>query len=153
MTERGLALVGRLHPALHTPADPVEEITGTLRTLAERMRVTMQRARGTAIAAPQVGHTLQLVVRSDVTVFNPRVHTDGRLVPGLEGCLSIPGRTFEVERWDRATVTGLRDDETPIEIELTGWEARVWQHELDHLDGRLIIGRYPEVRHPEQWSE
>lgn len=146
MTVKPMAMVGRKHEALHTAAEPIEVIDGALWSLAARMRATLIKLQGAGLAAPQVGQSKALVVTAtgDV-VLNPRVELDGRMVPGPEGCLSLPGRCYEVERAERCTLFGvnLAGDETSVGI--TGFLARLWQHEVDHLDGVLICESWPEI--------
>lgn len=141
-----IALVGRKHPTLTRRADFVGEPSDRHRRLAEQMRQTLSRARGLAIAAPQVGHSLQMIVTPSLVVCDPIVHTDGRLVTDVEGCLSLPGRWYEVERYDHATVVGLDLDCHRVELDVTGIDARMWQHERDHLYGVLISTLGPEIR-------
>lgn len=151
-----MAMVGRKHVALNTPAVEVSDITGAIVDLSQRMEITLARMSGLALAAPQVGRSLRVVVtkpgagwREAVHVVNPTlVETSGRLIPDVEGCLSLPGRWYEVERYETCVVTAVGLDGDEFTFEASSLEARMWQHEIDHLNGLILYGRYPEVRLP-----
>jgi peptide deformylase len=132
-------------PVLRRPTTPVIEITDELRRLIANMYETMYAAEGIGLAAPQVGRSDRLAVvdveGAKYVLINPRiVSTKG---PGKEiaeeGCLSIPDIYGDVER--PAAVTILATDENGNEYEATGSEllGRCFQHEIDHLDGKLFI--------------
>lgn len=143
-------------PALHSVAAPVGEITDEVRTLVADMFETMDTAPGVGLAAPQVGVGLRIYTYSYPdddghawrgVVINPELWLKP-LEPGApdpdeesEGCLSFPGERFPLRRSDRVRVTGIDLDGAPVEIEVTGWRARIMQHEFDHLDGVLYIDR------------
>lgn len=145
-----IRLVGKNHPALHQAAAPVVEFDEDLMILAHRMRLACMQRRGVAIAAPQVGVAIQLVVVLEdgdaVPIVNPKIETGGKLVAGEESCLSIPGRRFEVPRYDRVVVDGQALDGVKIGCAARDLSARMWQHEKDHLDGLLLTGRFDEIR-------
>lgn len=147
MSSNPIALVGRKHPALARPADEVTDFDDAHR-LARRMIATLQRLRGHALAAPQVGWSKQLVVSRTLTLANPRiVATKGEVVVQEEGCLSLPGRWFLVPRYE--TVTVLAQNLDGDEVEFTTHDpiqARMWAHEADHLAGELLLGRFEEIR-------
>lgn len=140
------ALVGRKHPALHTPAQLIPIITADIKYLAEQMLATCRVHRGTAIAAPQVGEPVRMVVGSDGLVLINPIVTPGAVTNfGVEECLSLPGRRYRVERAVQVNVTGMTLMGGNATFEATGDLARMWAHELDHLDGILISDRWPEV--------
>ncbi len=148
-----LALVSRAHPALRRPADPVTDIAEAER-LARRMELTRRTRKGLAVAAPQVGRPLRLVVAAGVddkpvVAINPTVIAVNRAkVPGREGCLSWPGRWFVVPRWEEVTVSAKNLNGLDFVLDVTDpLLARMWQHEIDHLDGKLIFG-YPRAPDP-----
>jgi peptide deformylase len=150
-----MAMVGRKHLALNSPAQEVTEWDESLVILARRMQATLSRLSGMALAAPQVGRGLKLVVaKSGGMETNPLVniviHPDGNLVSDVEGCLSIPGRWYEVERFQRCTVEGLNLREESVKFDVQGIAARMWQHEADHLDGLILHGRFPEIQRPQR---
>ena len=137
-------------PVLRMRANEVEEGDESLPALAERMGRLMQEARGVGLAAPQIGVLRRVLVyqTSDevplVALVNPRVvETSEELETSEEGCLSLGSATVvvPVERPSALTVEGTSPDGEPLRIEADGLEARVIQHELDHLDGVLIVDR------------
>lgn len=143
-----LNLVGKNHEALHRPAERVENIDDEVYRIAGRLLATVRVRRGLAIAAPQVGISLQIVVLPNGNaVVNPEYEAlSDEMIDGPESCLSLPGRHFRVPRAREAQVgaTLLNGDE--IDLELDGLGSRMWAHELDHLRGVLISDLYPEVR-------
>lgn len=138
-------------PVLRQRASEVTSIDGRLAKLAEDMIVTMYEAPGMGLAAPQVGVEKRLFV-CDVgdgprTVVNPRiVETDGEWAYE-EGCLSVPGLSWEIIRPKRVHLLGYDLDGNELSIEADEIEARCYQHELDHLDGVLLLERLdPDTR-------
>lgn len=143
-------------PVLHAPAAEVAEITDEVRTLVADMYQTMDIAPGVGLAAPQVGVALRVYVYSYVDeddrpwrgeIINP-VLWMMPLEPGSpdpdeesEGCLSFPGERFPLRRSDRVLVTGIDLQGSPVRIDVSGWRARIMQHEFDHLDGILYVDR------------
>lgn len=143
-------LVSRKHPALHRPARRVEaEEIPSLNRLAESMVAYCKGGPGRAgLAAPQVGRSIALMVsREGQIVFNPTISVDptDRLVLENEGCLSLPGRVYAVERFVRCYVEGMGPGGDPLAFEAYGRNARLWAHEGDHLDGNLVSDRWAEV--------
>ncbi|HST16118.1 MAG TPA: peptide deformylase [Gaiellaceae bacterium] len=134
-------------PALRMPAHEVDGVDEDVRRLAERMIGLMQDAQGVGLAATQVGVLRRVFVFVDGddgprVVVNPRVvEQPDETEPDEEGCLSLQGVRVPVERSLRLVVEGLDLDGKPVRLELEGYAARVVQHELDHLDGVLIIDR------------
>ena len=143
-------------PVLRMKANDVEEIDESVTGLVERMKGLMSEARGVGLAAPQLGILRRVLVyqageeESFVALVNPRVVQSGEeLVADDEGCLSLGAATVivEVERPATVVVEGKSPEGEDLRIEAEGLEARVIQHELDHLDGVLIIDRTsPEQR-------
>lgn len=143
-------------PALHSVAAPVEEVTDDIRTLVADMFETMDAAPGVGLAAPQVGVGLRIYTyayQDDEgepwrgAILNPQLWMRP-LEPGApdpdeesEGCLSFPGERFPLRRSDEVLVTGTDLDGAALEIRVSGWRARIMQHEFDHLDGILYIDR------------
>lgn len=135
-------------PRLRKVADPVTTFDADLRKLASRMLELMREEQGVGLAAPQVGVNLRLFVMNasgkpedDRVIVNP-VLTDaeGNEV-GEEGCLSLPKIRANIDRALTLTLTGVDVDGNPIKETATGFVARVWQHEFDHLNGVMLIDR------------
>jgi peptide deformylase len=138
-------------PVLRQRATEVTDIDGRLAKLADDMVVTMYEAPGMGLAAPQVGVEKRLFVY-DVgdgphTVVNPRiVESDGEW-SYEEGCLSVPGLSWDIVRPKRVHLVGLDLDGHDVSIEADEIEARAFQHEIDHLDGVLLLERLdPDTR-------
>ena len=135
---------------LHTPAAPVTRFDDELRRLIDDMIETMYAAPGIGLAAPQVGVPLRVVVvdlsvgrdRAQlITLVNPEfVQREGTQLEE-EGCLSVPGFNATVLRPSRVVIQGLDREENLQTFEGTGLLARAFQHEMDHLDGRLFVDR------------
>jgi peptide deformylase len=133
-------------PVLREHAHEVTEFDRGLRKLAKRMIRTMHDAPGVGLAAPQVG-VLQRLLVYDVD-DDPRVLANPVLdefseetEESDEGCLSVPGVTMPVERSVSVRVRGMDEYGEPVDFRAEGFEARVIQHETDHLDGVLIVDR------------
>jgi peptide deformylase len=132
-------------PVLNSRAAEVTEIDAKIVALAERMLETMYAAPGSGLAANQVGIQRRLFVYDvgdgPVVVVNPTiVESDGEYTME-EGCLSVPGLSWEITRPDEIYLVGLDLDGNEISIETDEYEGRVLQHELDHLDGILLLER------------
>jgi peptide deformylase len=132
-------------PVLKTKASEVTNIDGKLVTLADEMLEAMYAAPGLGLAAPQVGVQKQLFVYDlgdePRTIVNPRiVESRGEWVYD-EGCLSIPGLYVEMARPKEVLLAGWDLDGNEIEVEADELLARVFQHELDHLNGVLMFER------------
>ena len=135
---------------LHQPAEDVADLTGDLVTLVHDMVETMYAAPGIGLAAPQVGVPLRIFVvdlsvgRNTgglITFINPQfVDRDGMQLEE-EGCLSVPGFNATVARPGKASVKGIDINGKEQIIEGTELLARAFQHEMDHLDGRIFVDR------------
>ena len=138
-------------PVLRQRARAVEEVTDVHRRLVADMLETMREAPGVGLAGPQVG-VLERVFVWEVegghgALFNPViVSRSDDTVTGEEGCLSIPGLAYDVERHASVAVEGLDENGRAVSIDAgdDDFLARVFQHEIDHLDGVLFIDRLPE---------
>jgi len=132
-------------PVLKERAREVENIDGAVANLVESMIETMYDAPGTGLAANQVGVQRRIFVYDvgdgAMTVINPRiVESEGEWV-FEEGCLSVPGLSWEIVRPNVVHLVGLDLDGNEISVEASELEGRVFQHELDHLDGILLVER------------
>ena len=138
---------------LRSKSRKVQKVTPKLAALAERMLETMREANGVGLAAPQVGVLQRFFVvelpedeennqpRETYVIFNPEVVKGRGEQIGFEGCLSIPGYIGEVARQEQISVKGLDKRGRPLRLKIEGYLARVFQHEIDHLDGILFTDR------------
>ena len=147
--DAALARVRKLgDPVLRAKALAVERFDETLVQEVERMGALMHDALGVGLAATQLGVLHRVLVYSAyaddplTALVNPVIEwRSEELESALEGCLSLPGVHVEVERAARVRVTAQDERGAPLEIEAEGLSARVIQHEVDHLDGILILDR------------
>ena len=147
------------------PLTVAEVRSAEIQQLIKHMRETMNDAPGVGLAAPQVGFPLQLAVIEDKqeyfagltaeqiaererrpvpfhVIINPVMHQQSAVdVEFFEGCLSVPGFTAIVPRWSHVRVECLDETGAPRVIEVSGWYARILQHEIDHLHGTLYLDR------------
>ena len=138
---------------LRAKARKVQKVTPRLLALALEMLETMRQANGVGLAAPQVGIRQRFFVAElpadeeeglaaeIYIVFNPEIVKSSGEQVGIEGCLSIPGYIGEVARADEVTVKGLDESGKLVRHKAEGYLARVFQHEIDHLDGVLYTDR------------
>jgi peptide deformylase len=150
------------HAILRSKSRKVQAVTPKLAAFAERMLETMRQANGVGLAAPQVGVLQRFFVvelpedeeeeipAETYILFNPEIIKGRGEQVGYEGCLSIPGYIGEVARKEQITVEGLNEKSRPVRLKLEGYLARVFQHEIDHLDGILYTDRLtdPDTFHP-----
>jgi peptide deformylase len=137
-------------PILRQVAKPVGEITPAIKRAIADMVETMWQQVGIGLAAPQVGIPLRILVMDDGkrgarTLLNPVIEESRGTVRAEEGCLSLPGIFAEVDRSQWVRVTATDEAGTPVSLTAEGLQARVIQHEIDHLDGMLFIDRLPPV--------
>ena len=148
------------------PVDPADLRSSELQLLITQMRATMEAAPGVGLAAPQVGAPIQLAVLQDgperwgqltqaersarerdglpfTVLVNPVLlpASEGEQASFYEGCLSVPGLTGVVTRHRVVRVEALDEYGEPVDRVFTGWSARIAQHEIDHLGGRLYLDR------------
>ena len=147
MTAYDIRIIG--DPVLRRKAALVEDIDATLARVADCMIDTMYTAEGVGLAAPQVGVQKRLFVwdlgDGPKTIVNPVIiDSDGEWVYD-EGCLSVPGLSWEIVRPKRVHVVGRDLNGDEVSFEADELEARLFQHELDHLDGTLLIERLDEA--------
>jgi len=153
-------------PILRRKAKPVTKFDKELQILIDDMIETMREAPGVGLAAPQVNIPQQLAVieyaegedeeeenedappkpKKLYVLINPEIiKTSEEKVMGVEGCLSIPGLQGEVERHESIQVKGLNRYGKPQKLKVDGWMARIFQHEIDHLNGVLFTDRAARV--------
>jgi peptide deformylase len=143
---------------LRDKARKVTSFGAELQILIDDMVETMRAAPGVGLAAPQVNVPLRVIVvefnESEdeekppklYTVVNPKItRSSSEQDIGTEGCLSIPGIVGDVERPITVTIKGFNRRGQPLKIKANGWLARIFQHEVDHLDGVLFVDRADKV--------
>jgi len=157
-------------PVLKRRARAVNKFDKDLQTLLDDMVETMREAPGVGLAAPQIGLSDRIIVieyyereedeeneeapKKVWAVINPEiVKTSEETLVGVEGCLSIPGLVGEVERHAEVQVKGLNRHGKPMKVKAKGWLARIFQHEIDHLNGVLFTERATRVWRPSQEVE
>ena len=143
MTAQPIRLFG--DPVLRSPAAPVEVFDKELRNLVRDLTETMQQAPGAGLSANQIGVALR-VFTYDIDgvvghLINPDLDLSSEMEEGPEGCLSLPGLTFDTPRAIRTVAKGFNMHGEPVVLEGSGLLARCVQHETDHLDGVLFIDR------------
>ncbi|WP_394428577.1 peptide deformylase [Streptomyces sp. SGAir0957] len=161
--EAPLPIVAAGDPVLRRPAEPYDGqlSDALLARLIEAMRRTMHAAPGVGLAAPQIGLALRIAVIEDPATVPEEVRTargrtpqpfrvlvnpvyedaGGRDVAFYEGCLSVPGYQAVVARHERVRLRALDERGRAVDEEVTGWPARIVQHETDHLNGTLYLDR------------
>ena len=154
-------------PVLRRKAHKITQIDRDIRLLADDMLETLRDSAGVGLAAPQVGESIRMIVieypeddsvedspKKTYKVINPEIiwHSDETSV-GCEGCLSIPGYVGNVERFESIKVKGLNVFGRPLKISVSGWMARIFQHEIDHLEGICYIDRATEIFQPAENTE
>ncbi|MEN6356022.1 MAG: peptide deformylase [Armatimonadota bacterium] len=130
---------------LRRHADEIEEFNDDIRSLIEMMCNVLAVSHGYGLAGPQVGRSLRLFVY-DIgeglhALVNPVMLSSSGEEWGVEGCLSIPGLQGEVLRATHVVVTGINEDGRKVKMKANDLLARVFQHEMDHLDGTMFIDR------------
>ena len=135
-------------PRLKKMSEPVTQFDERLRALAGRMFELMREAKGVGLAAPQVGENVRIFVMNatqepgdDRVYVNPVLSDFDGEEEAEEGCLSLPGIHVNVNRGKQVRMRAQNLEGQPIEEMATGFMARVWQHEFDHLNGTLLTDR------------
>ncbi len=146
------------HPTLRKKAEKVTDFGPELQQLIEDMIDTLHEESGSGLAAPQLNVSKQVILvefgseedeeippKLYVTI-NPKItRFSQQMVTGAEGCLSIPGLMGEVDRSEEVVVEGQDRNGEPLKMSLQGWAARIFQHEIDHINGILYSDRAIEV--------
>ena len=148
-------------PVLRRKAHKVTNFDKDLQVLIEDMVETMRQAPGVGLAAPQIAISTRLIVveygddenedapKKLYVMANPEiVQASSELVNGVEGCLSVPSLIGDVERNQRILLKGMNRHGKPVKLKAEGWLARIFQHEIDHLDGVLFPDRATRVWKP-----
>jgi len=148
-------------PVLRRKAHKVTNFDKDLLVLIDDMIETMRQAPGVGLAAPQIGISIRLIVveygkeddedapKKLYAMVNPEIVTaSSELVSGTEGCLSVPGLIGDVERHQKIVLKGMNRFGKPVKLKAEGWLARIFQHEIDHLDGIVFPDRATKVWKP-----
>lgn len=137
-------------PVLRRKSREVEEMSGDIQKLIDNMAKLMYKNKGIGLAAPQVGMLKRVVIANVgeglVSLVNPKILWRQGKDTMVEGCLSIPGINLEIKRSQEVIVEGLNKEGEKVQLGAVGLLARVLQHEIDHLDGILIIDKVPKKR-------
>jgi len=133
-------------PVLKKKAEEVKEITPEIKELIFNMKETLRHAQGVGLAAPQIGVSKRAIVvqieKEAVGFLNPRIIVSSRQKEiQEEGCLCLPGIFFKIKRAKEAEIEALGEKGEIVRIEAKGLLARIFQHEIDHLNGILVIDR------------
>lgn len=147
---------------LRKQAETVDKFDKDLELLVHDMIDTMREAPGVGLAAPQIGVSKRVIVvefgheedetipKQLYTVVNPEIVSMSKdSVPGIEGCLSVPGYVGNVNRANIIIVKGKNAQGKAIKIRAQGWLARIFQHEIDHVNGILYTDRAEDIWKPE----
>jgi peptide deformylase len=148
-------------PVLRRKAHHVTDFGKDLQVLVDDMVETMRAAPGVGLAAPQIGLSTRLIVveygseddedapKKLYIMANPEIiQSSAETELAVEGCLSVPGLVGEVERSLKIVVKGQNRRGQPVRLKAAGWLARIFQHEIDHLDGVLYTDRATQVWKP-----
>jgi len=150
-----LELLTYPHPLLNGQAKDIESVDDEIRQLVAGMAETMYENSGVGLAAPQVGKLVRLIVydlsgptkRDDLRMLaNPRILAKSGEFESDEGCLSVPGIRGKIKRAEFVTVCGLGLDGQKITFDADGLLAICIQHEIDHLDGTLILNHFSRLK-------
>lgn len=153
-------------PVLRRKAHKITIFDKDLQILVDDMIETMREAPGVGLAAPQINISSRLIVvefgdedneeapKKLYVMINPELtFLSEEKVNGVEGCLSVPGIVGEVERYNEVLVKGLNRHGKPTRIKAKGWLARIFQHEIDHIDGILYTDRATRIWQPKAEEE
>ncbi|MCK4597448.1 peptide deformylase [bacterium] len=142
-----LSIVIYPHEILNCASTPVKNIDDQVVRLAQGMSRLMVASQGIGLAAPQVGISQRVITLNVgdglISLINPVILECQGQTGREEGCLSCPGISVDVMRSEKTLVCGLNLDGKEVTIEAEGLKARVLQHEIDHLDGILILDKLP----------
>jgi peptide deformylase len=138
-----LTILTEANPILRKKAPEIKKVSKRMKELAKNMLETLYNAPGVGLAAPQVGILERLIVldigEGPIVVINPKLTCREGEIKDVEGCLSVPGRNEYITRAQRVIVIGQDLNGKKVKMEASGLLARVFQHEIDHLDGILFI--------------
>lgn len=141
-------------PVLRRISRPVKEVNDSIRKLLDNMAETMYYSHGVGLAAPQVGINKRVIV-VDVgdglyKMVNPEVVSSSGIQDGPEGCLSVPNIIGNVKRSEHVKVKALDENGEEMVIEASGFKARAFQHEIDHLNGIIFTDKATDIERTAQ---
>lgn len=152
-SQRVAPIVKEPDPILRRRAVPVSAVTPEIEAFIDTLIETMHAAEGVGLAANQVGSNRDILVASadgkrgrELVLLNAEIVKKSGTLRENEGCLSLPGISAEVTRAARVTARGLDRRGKPVTIQAEGLLARILQHEVDHLRGRLYVDRLARLR-------
>lgn len=132
-------------PVLRRIAHPVKEVNDNIKKLLDNMAETLYHAKGVGLAAPQVGISKRVIVvdigEGLFKLVNPEIVASSGIQDGAEGCLSLPDVVGNVKRSEHVKVKALNEDGDEVTIEASGYLARAFQHEIDHLNGIIFTDK------------
>jgi peptide deformylase len=138
---------------LRQPNAPITRFDDALQLLIEDMFDTMYHAKGVGLAAPQIGINLRLSVvdsigdkKEQLVLINPEVIASEGEMEYMEGCLSVPGAYDKVIRANKVTIRALDRTGQPYEMSATGLLGECFQHEIDHLNGKLFVDKLSPIK-------
>ena len=153
-------------PILRRKAHKITDFGPDFQALVNNMIETMREAPGVGLAAPQVAVSHRLVVveygddedekvpKKLYVLANPEItEKSSEMVLGIEACLSVPELAGEVERHEKIVIKGQNRQGKPVKIKAEGWLARIFQHEIDHVEGILYTDRTDKVWKPREGEE
>lgn len=141
-------VLGAENPILRKKSTPIKKVDKSIQRLIKEMKEAMKEAKGVGLAAPQIGRNIRLILvtldsKKVVPMINPEIISYSKETEwGEEGCLSLPNEWGKVQRFKEITVHFLNEKGDRQILKLKNFNARVTQHEIDHLDGILFID-YP----------
>lgn len=137
-------------PVIRKKSEFVEEVNGEIKQLIEDMEETMYASRGVGLAAVQIGVLKRVIVvnigEGLIAMVNPEILENDGEVQMEEGCLCLPGVLIDVKRSEKVKVKGLNEKGEEIVVDAEGLLARAFQHEVDHLNGVLIIDKVSRIK-------
>jgi peptide deformylase len=158
-----MKIVSLPDPVLRRKAHRVTEFDKDFSKLVDDMIETMRDAPGVGLAAPQVDVSTRLIVveygddededkpKKLFVLANPEIISQSEeKVSGIEACLSVPGLVGDVDRFESIAIKGQNRHGKPVKVKAHGWLARIFQHEMDHLDGIIFTDRATEVWKPKE---
>lgn len=136
-------------PVLRRISHPVKEVNENIKKLLNNMAETMYYAKGVGLAAPQVGISKRVIV-VDIgdglfKLVNPEIISSSGIQDGPEGCLSVPNIVGNVKRCEHIKVKALNENGDEVVIDASGYLARAFQHEIDHLNGIIFTDKATEI--------